>query len=172
MKDWKSKIGKSRVGEIAHLESAEGFWVKPRKFTVEENDMIQEAQLKALKDVNRGTLARATQKMRTAADAGDETPVIDVLSDDDVVALMDAKFAPSSGILKLYLIYGIAEHNFCEEESSTVVDAALADDLLKYPDIATEIGVVVQRFNDPLAGQTSKTSGTSQDGSTKEPNSK
>jgi hypothetical protein len=169
MKDWKSKISKSRIGERADLKSAEGFWIKPRKFSVEENDIIQEAQLNALKDVNRGMLARATQKMMASTDSKSGASVIDILSDDDISALLDAKFAPSSAILRLHLLHGVAEHNFCEEESSTLVNAALVDDLLKYPEIATEIGLLVQGFNSPLAKPTSGTSGTSPDGSTGEP---
>jgi hypothetical protein len=168
MKDWKSKISMSRIGEKVDLKTVDGFWVKPKKFSVEQNDEIQAAQLKALAGVNRGTLAKATNKIKIASENKEETAVIDVLSDDDISALMDAKFAPSSEVLRLHILYGIAEHNFCEEEISTVVDNALVDGLMKYPDIATEIGGIVQRYNSPLAHQTSTTSGTSPDGSTGE----
>jgi len=172
MKDWKSKLSLSRVGEKVDLKTAEGFWVKPKKFTVEQNDEIQAAQLKALAGVNRGTLAKATNKIKVASENNEEASAIDVLSDEDISALMDAKFAPSSEILKLHILYGIAEHNFCEEESTTVVDKALVDDLMKYPDIATEIGGAAQKYNGPLALPTSETSGTSPDGSTEGQNLK
>jgi hypothetical protein len=172
MKDWKSKLSLSRVGEKVDLKTAEGFWVKPQKFTVEQNDEIQSAQLRALTGVNRGTLAKATNKIKLASENNEETTAIDVLSDEDISALMDAKFAPSSEVLRLHILYGIAEHNFCEEESSTVVDKALVDDLMKYPDIATEIGGAARRYNSPLAQPTSTTSETSPDGSTEGQNLK
>ncbi len=172
MKDWKNKLSLSRVGERVDLKTADGFWVKPKKITVEQNDEIQAAQLRALAGVNRGTLAKATNKIKVAAENNEDTAAIDVLSDEDISALMDAKFAPSSEVLRLYILYGIAEHNFCDEESSSVVDKALVDDLMKYPDIATEIGGISQRYNDPLAHPTSATSGTSPDGSTVEQSSK
>jgi hypothetical protein len=172
MKDWKNKLSLSRIGERVDLKTIEGFWVKPQKFTVEQNDEIQAAQLKALAGVNRGTLAKATNKIKIASENDEETAAIDVLSDEDISALMDAKFAPSSEVLRLHILYGIAEHNFCDEESSSVVDKALVDDLMKYPDIATEIGGVARRYNDPLAHPTSATSETSLDGSTEEQSSK
>ena len=172
MKDWKNKLSLSRIGERVDLKTIEGFWVKPQKFTVEQNDEIQAAQLKALAGVNRGTLAKATNKIKIASENDEETAAIDVLSDEDISALMDAKFAPSSEVLRLHILYGIAEHNFCDEESSSVVDKALVDDLMKYPDIATEIGGAARRYNDPLAHPTSATSETSPDGSTEEQSSK
>lgn len=172
MKDWQTKIRTSRIGDKVPLTSVKGFWVKPRKFSVEENDRIQEAQLKALKSVNKGTLARATQKIQAASQNSENVTMIEILSDEDVETLMDAKFAPSSEILKLYILFGIVEHNFCEEESSTKVDEALVLDLLKYPDIATEIGSIVREYNTPLAERTFPISGTSHDGSIKEQNSK
>ena len=168
MKDGQKHISRQRIGEKTELKSVEGFWVKPRKFSVEENDRIQAANIAALSKVKRSALAQATQKLRGQAETNPDALVVDLLDEKELEALMDVQFAPAAEIVKLQILYGVAEHNFCEEESTTHMDAKLVEEIMQAPEIAGEIALVVQRFNDPLAKRTSGISGTSQDGSTAE----
>jgi len=171
MQDWKNRISRLRIGGKVELKSIEGFWVKPRKFSVEENDLIQAANIAALSKVKRSAFAQATQKIRSRAKDDPDALVVDLLDERELEALMDAQFAPAARIVHLQILYGVAEHNFCEQESTTHMDETLADEIMQVPEIAGEIALIAQGYNGPLVQGNSPISGTSPHGSTREPSS-
>lgn len=157
MNDWKDRISRSRIGQKVDLKSIEGFWIKPRKFSVEENDLIQVANNAALSHVGRAAFAQATQKIKVQAERDPDVLVLDLLEDHQLEALMDAQFAPTAEIVRLQLLHGVAEHNFCEQGSTTRMDEALVEEIMQVPEIAGEIALIVQGFNRPLASPSAMT---------------
>jgi hypothetical protein len=171
MKDWKKQISRSRVGEKVDLKSIEGFWIKPRKFSVSENDEVEAQDKKATLDAGVSLKDFASAAIKVSKQKENSEESLEGLSDKETEALLNSQFTASAGIIRLSLLYGIAEHNFCEEESTTKIDEAIVKEIMQIPEIASEMTTIVRNFNRPLAKKTSGTSETSQSGSTEEANS-
>ncbi len=168
----KKSITRSNYGERIVLEgfsgSDEPVWIVPRKFTIEEQELINEASRRAMSPETRNAVARVYLKYKDRQNA-----MVDQLTDEEIGALLDAQTAISSEVVELILKSGIYEHNLNEgEESSKVVDDSLVKEIMSVQELAMEIVRIVQGFNSPLVGKTSRASGMSRNGSTTEASSK
>lgn len=163
----KLKFSKSRIGDKVYLESVDGEWFKPKKFSVEEKDQIQACQQEILK--MSGISVAQIKSIEKLSKGREEGEAIEDVPDSDLEAYMALSAAPVARLMRAQLLYGIAEHSFdAESESSTLVDEQVVTEIMNYPEIATEIVNAVELFNRPLAKETSATSEMSQSGSTGE----
>ncbi|MDY4610292.1 MAG: hypothetical protein SPD11_06740 [Sphaerochaetaceae bacterium] len=162
----RKSITRSLYGEKTVLEAFSGegdpVWIVPRKFSIEEQELINEAARRAMSPEIRNSVARIYLKYKDRQGA-----MVDQLNDEEIGALLDAQTATSSEVVALILKSGIYEHNLNEgEEPSKVVDDALVKEIMSVQELAMEIVRIVQGFNSPLAGKTSRASGMSRNGST------
>lgn len=171
---WKDDARRTIVGEKRFLETFEGYWIKPKKFSKAAEDAINEQIRKLQKGINRKALVSVTKK---AEERGEElgemseTEVLELLTEEELEALMDGDTAATFDLCRVKLRYGIDSHNFCDGDIETrfseTVDDTFARDLLEYPEISGEILGIIQEFNRPLPNKKSPKSETSPNGSTK-----
>ncbi len=172
---WKDDARRTVVGGKKILTTFPGYWIKPRKFSKAGEDAINEEMRRLQKGVNRKALVSVTKK---AEERGSELAhmseqeIMELLTAEELEALMDGDTAATYDLCKARLTFGIDSHNFCEGEldtrHSSVVDDSFVRDLLEYPEIAGEILGCIAEHNRPLAETSSPKSEMSPNGSTKE----
>jgi hypothetical protein len=101
--------------------------------------------------------------------------VITLLTPEQFAAFTDSTSSSMSKIVEAKIKNGVDSHNFCDGEIDTrTTDKDIkqfANQILEYPTIAGEILYFIEEFNRPLARETSKTLGMSQNGSITEQSS-
>lgn len=168
----KKSITRANYGEKTVLEAFstgdDPVWIVPRKFSIEEQELINEAGRRAMSPETRNSVAKIYLKYKDRLGAK-----VDQLTDEEIGALLDAQTTTSSEVVALILRSGIHEHNLNEgEDSSKVVGDELVKEIMSVQELAMEIVRIIQGFNTPLAGKTSRISGMSANGSTTEASSK
>lgn len=169
---WKDDARRTIVGEKHDLTTFEGYWIKPKKFSKSAEDAINEQIRKLQKGVNRKALVSVTKKAEERGEelgSMSEAEVLELLTEEELAALMDGDTAATFDLCRVKIRYGIDSHNFCDGDidsrSTQVVDDTFARDILEYPQIAGEIMGIIQEFNRPLPNKKSPKSETSQNGS-------
>jgi hypothetical protein len=170
---WQDDARRTIVSEKHELETFPGYWVKVRKFSIRANDEIQAAIREMQKTIDRKTVFEVAKRFKDHAVEGDTVETLmDKVSTDELIALSDTQSAVASKIIEAKIKNGVAMHNFCDGDIDTRATdkgiEAFAHSILEYQDIANEILMAVEKFNRPLASQTSKTQGMSPSGSTTE----
>lgn len=166
---WKQDARRLVVGEKAELSTLPGYWVQPRKYSIQAKDEINAIQRKLQKGINKKELASLMQKVKDIRKDGEAPKDEDILakiSEGELETILDAQNAETKELTKVKILYGVAEHNF-----DGVSVAELAEDILDYEEVALEILTIVETFNRPLAMEKSNPSETLPDGSTPESSS-
>lgn len=164
----KLQYGEKTVLKTFGTENGE-VYIIPRKFTIAEQDRINELERKALSGIKRGEAIKAIAKIQSRKNDKtiSEEDLLAMFSDEEFASMMDVQVAPSEAVIKYKLAHGIAYHNMTEDDAETdVVDDDMVKDLMSVPELATEILQIVTSFNAPLAPKTSEISEMSQNGST------
>ena len=159
IKAWTEAGRRNNFGEKVMLVTLEGFGIKPRKYSVDGAEEIQEATVK------RSSLLPADILKKVTPLYGDEKekkiPTIkdfmEVLEGDDLQKLVEVMGGGGETpyeIQRLTLLHGIGEHNFTDDEDLEVwvtkVPESLIDELLEFPDTSAEILAIIQGHNSPL----------------------
>ena len=151
---WKDDARRLIIGEKKDLESFEGYWIKPRKFSIKAKDEIAAVQRKIQKGIDKKSLASMMEKAKDV-DGDDQRKVFEVLTSDELEAMVDMQNIESKDLVKIKLMHGIAEHNFGNETVEK-----LSEDILDFESVAIEMLNIVEDFNRPLVEETPKTSKT------------
>lgn len=159
---WKDDARRLIIGEKVQLETFEGYWIRPKKWSIQAKDEINAVQRRIQKGIDKKALMSVYAKSKGKNYSEEE--LLEKISPEELGAFLDSNSLEAKDFVEIKLKYGIAEHNF---EGAKVKD--LAHDILEYEDIAIEMLKIVEDFNRPLAKKTSPISGMSQNGSTEEP---
>lgn len=175
---WKDDARKTIISEKKELQTFPGYWVKVRKYSIQGRDEINAAMKRVQKDLDKKALYSLAKKVkeRSGKESVTEDEVMSMLEPEEIAAFMDSNSTPVTELNMLKLQHGIAAHNFVDGDRDVGTDDSkvvkrFAEEILEYADIAAEILRVVEEYNRPLAPKRSKTSRTSQNGSTTEPSS-
>lgn len=163
---WQDDARRLIQGDKKELATFPGYWIRPKKYSVSQRDEIQAAMREIQKGIDKKALVEVMSKVRNFDDELDKEELMKSLSEENLAALLDSSNLPTAKLAEIRLRCGIAEHNF---EGSTVEELARA--MMEYPVVCDEMVKIVEDFNRPLASRTSKTSETSPNGSTTEPDS-
>ena len=164
---WQDDARRTIVSDKKELSTFDGYWVKVKKYSINAKDEINAATREVQKGMDKKALIEVAKKAREMGLAGEvvsENDIMDMLTPEQMSALLDSTSVASSKVMEAKLKNGIAEHSF----GASTVDQ-LAHDILDYPDIANEILNYIEEFNRPLAKKTSPVSAMSPSGSTTEP---
>lgn len=168
---WKEDARRTIVGEKIELKSFPGYFVVPRKYSVETQDKIREIQKQQQSDFNRRALAKIAKKM---AGVGDAEKLKNMTTADIMTSLTDEEFESlyeiteqktghGAKLMIAKIAGGIAEHTFGDPP---IPVEQLAKEVIEYAEIAGEIVEIADGFNRPLASQQSGTSEPSPSGYT------
>jgi len=168
---WKDEARRTIIGEKVMLESFPGYWIRPRKYSIETMDEIRALERKQQGEFNRKALARIAKKMSDGGKIDDAEKIVPStimgeLTDEEFEAIYDIsekrKDGPGAQLIVAKIAGGLGEHNFDGAKVET-----LAKDMIDYPDIAREMVKIIEEYNRPLAESPSETSEPSPDGSIK-----
>lgn len=182
MGNWKAAARKTLVGEKRYFDTmpleegeTERFWMRPRKFSIEAQDAIAQAQYKLRDRIGADALKILTEHkdvIKRAQDAAVEKG--EELSNEEVFELLSAdeletvvRGVPPSEryeLAKLELLYGWHDDNFGREEGAT--QEQFIEDVLDFPDLAREALEFVEEWNRPLLDTIVRTFGTASSGPT------
>lgn len=160
---WQDDARKLIVSDKKELTTFDGFWIKVKKFSINATDEINAATREVQKGMDKKSLIEVAKKAREAGIAGEvlsEDEIMDMLTPEQMSALLDSTSVASAKVVEIKLRNGIEAHNF---EDTKVPQ--LAHDILEYPEIAQEMLKFVEEFNRPLAKTTSVKSATPPSGS-------
>jgi hypothetical protein len=173
---WKDEARRTIVGDKKELGTFPGYWIRPRKYSIESLDEIRAIEKKQQSEFTRRSMAKLAKKMSGIKDltpeAAAEMSPLDLMKnmdEEEVEALyemMDSKHNFQAQILTAKLKGGVGEHNF---EGTKITE--LAKELIEYPDIAREVVEIIDEYNRPLATRPSEALPQSPDGSTNKENS-
>lgn len=166
---WQEDARRTIISERHDLVSFEGFWIKAKKYSITAKDEINAAVREVQKGLDKRAILEVTKKARELGLSGStpsEAEIMDMLTPDQLSALIDSSNVASSKVMETKLRNGIAEHSFGDTPITQ-----LAHDILEYPDIADEMLAFIEKFNRPLAKQTSQVPAMSPSGSTEEASS-
>lgn len=161
---WKDDARRTVISEKYNLETFEGFWIKAKKYSINARDEINAAVREVQKGLDKRAILEVTKKAREMGLSGStptEAEIMDMLTPEQLSALIDSSNVASSKVMETKLRNGIAEHSFGDTKV-----ADLARDILEFPDIANEMLTFIEEFNRPLTKQTSPASAMSPSGST------
>jgi len=152
---WKNDARRLVIGERRELGTFEGYWIRPRKFSVQAKDEINAIQRKIQKGIDKKALISLMKKVKGSKETDQseedlEKKLYESITDDEIDSMLDAQGVETKDLIYTKILYGVAEHNFCEEEKSENAQI-LAADILEYEEIAQEIVSIVEEFNRPLA---------------------
>jgi hypothetical protein len=152
---WKNDARRLVIGERRELGTFEGYWIRPRKFSVQAKDEINAIQRRIQKSIDKKALISLMKKVKGSKEADQseeeiEKKLYESMTDDELNSMLDAQGVETKDLIYTKILYGVAEHNFCDEEKSED-SKVLAADILDYEAIAQEIINVVEEFNRPLA---------------------
>ena len=178
---WKAQARKTLVGDkryfdtMPETEDGQRFWMKPRKFSIEAQDAISQAQyrmreriggdaLKILTD-RREVLSRIQSASEEKGEELSNEEIFDLLEPEELQTVIQG-VPPQERyeIAKLELMYGWADSNFDIDENAT--HEQFVEELLDFPDQAREAMEFIEEWNRPLLDKMSRTSGTASSGST------
>ncbi len=164
---WKDDARRTIIGQKKQLVSFSGYWIKPKKFSKAGEDAINEEIRRLQKGINRKALVTVTKKAEERGEAlasMSEHEILELLTEEELEALMDGDTAATYELCKVKLKYGLDSHNFCEGDldtrHSSIVDDSFVRDLLEYPEIAGEILGMIADHNRPLVEVSSPKSRT------------
>jgi hypothetical protein len=146
------------VSHTNDLTTFEGHWIKAKKYSINATDEINAATREVQKGMDKKSLIEVAKKAREMGIAGEvvsEEDIMDMLTPEQMSALLDSTGVASAKVMEIKLRNGIAEHSF---DGCPVKD--LARDILEYPEIAQEMLKIVEEFNRPLAKKSSVASAT------------
>lgn len=150
------------VGDETPIRSLDGdLWLRPRKFSVMEQDEINRLTSMQTKDLSMPKLARVARRMalEDPDKAMSEQDILNAMTDEELEVLLKTQTLEESKVMEYKIVHGIAEHNFCDNGTSSIVDKAIVEDILSYPPLANEVVGIIDEFNGrPLAQKPSKTS--------------
>lgn len=166
---WQDEARRTIIGDKVDLNSFPGYWIRPRKYSIETMDKIKELQKKQQSDFNGRTVAKIAKKAKSRGELEKLqnlpiTEIMDYLTEDEFAELYQATEQSTKAQLQITVAKiagGVGEHNF----DGVSVDQ-LAKDIVEYSDIAIEMVQIADEFNRPLAMSPSGISGPSPDGST------
>jgi hypothetical protein len=152
---WKNDARRLVIGERRELGTFEGYWIRPRKFSIQAKDEINAIQRRIQKSIDKKALISLMKKVKGSKEADQseeeiEKKLYESMTDDELNSMLDAQGVETKDLIYTKILYGVAEHNFCDEEKSED-SKVLAADILDYEAIAQEIINVVEEFNRPLA---------------------
>tara|TARA_R100001530_G_scaffold116421_1_gene83481 strand:- start:1016 stop:1567 length:552 start_codon:yes stop_codon:yes gene_type:complete len=166
---FKKDAQKSILGIKTELESAPGYFIVPRKYTVTGDAVIKESASASL-DMPESVL----EEVAGMVDGENEVNTNDLMK--KLTPISKAKLlkartsAATNGIetTRLVLLHGIGAHNFYDGEDELSKD--VTDDLIKnimdYADITNECLSIIGKHNTPLAQASEETSETPPNGYT------
>jgi len=176
---WQDDARRTVVSDKIFLESMEGYAIKVRKYSIQGRDEIDAAIREMQKGFDRKALFEVARRVKgmnpekLASMTNDD--IMETLSADEFAALTEANTAESAKVVELKIRYGLDSHNFCDGDPDTRWTEkdikGFANQIIEYPEVAGEILAHVEEFNRPLAPKTSKMSGMSPSGSTREESS-
>ena len=161
MKDWKDDARRLIVSEKKELETFPGYWVKLRKYSVQGSDEIMAALRNVQKNLDKKSILEISRKAKELGLSGkniSEDQVIEMITPEQLDALVSSNSLAMAAVSEAKIKFGVAEHNFCEGDSTTENMDIFAHDILEYAPIAKEIVDLVEGFNRPLAMTKSETS--------------
>lgn len=150
---WKEDARRLVISQKYELESFPGFWITAKKYSIAAKDEIGAAVRKMQRGIDKKSLSVVLRKCSEIGKEVTEENILDVLTDEELIALADSSAVDVAEVTEIRLRHGIADHNF---EGSDVKE--LAHDLLEYPEICSEILKIVEGFNRPLAVRSDKSS--------------
>lgn len=127
----------------------ETFTYQVKKFTVAQNDEYNRLKRKQIQSLSVKQLKLVEDKVSKMDSKLTEGEIIDELTEEQTRAMIEAQFVENSDLIKFQLENGIGRNNFDEQEfNKLTVDTlnALLDDV----DLATEICMEVEKFNNPF----------------------
>ncbi len=155
MKSWKDDARRLIVSEKKELKSFPGYWVKVKKYSIQGVDEIQEALREVQKGLDKKAIIELSKKYKQLGlepgKALTEDVIIDSFTTEQIEVLINNNSLSISKVLEVRIKHGVAEHNFCEEESTKEGMEVFAHDILEYSEIAKEIMGYIEEFNRPLA---------------------
>jgi len=167
----RDEISRQIMGEVHDLVSLPGYWFKPRKYSTEGAEKIQNLREELRKVIKGSPTLKYIKKLHKK---GIENPtpedIINNLSDREIEEFYDSmgdlgkrRTAESN---RLVLLYGIGEHNFKDDGGNICkIDEDFVDVLCESQDLVLEMIGPIMEHNRPLARRTSGKSETSQNGS-------
>lgn len=173
---WEDKSRLKRLGDKHELESLEGCWIKPIKYSIEGEEAINQARLKIRDKFPKGMISKLAKKYK-GLDELTPMEMVAKLSEDEMEELLEQTAATEPGSqtehIKLVLWHGIGEHNLKNGDGKAEeVNEDFAARICEYKDLAIEMLGVIEAHNRPLALKTGSKSGTSLSGSAGESSSK
>ncbi len=173
---WEDKSRLKRLGEKHDLESLEGHWIKPIKYSIEGEEEINLAKLR-LKDHYPKGFIRKLAKKYPGLESKKPAEMAAALDEEDLDEMLNqtTNLTPGeqSAHIQLTLLHGIGEHNM---ENGEGKPEKVTEDFIKRicenKELATEIQAVIVDHNRPLASGSGSKSGTQQSGSVEASSSK
>ena len=159
------------LGEKHELETLEGYWFRPRKYSVPGEEEINSAG-SGIGDKLPASVVKKLIPIYQGKSLGEitEEAIIGELNDDELAELLKVSMGSrqaETDIAAKILEHGIGEHNlYDQEQASTDVSSELIDALLEYAATVAEMVKVIQGYNRPLARSTPETLPMQQNGST------
>lgn len=141
------------LGERHDIVSLPGFWFKPQKFSITAEDLLTEELLKLTGKFPPSVVSKLRRFRRELSGNEDEKDMErkleDELNDEEVMAIVQMNQQRASPKLQwLRLKYGIGEHNFAQQDSSSVeVPDDFIDTLVLYKPVAMEMLVKIMELN-------------------------
>jgi len=167
---WENAARRFTVGDKTELETIPGYWIKPKKYSVEGDNAIKAAAAGNQSVLPPSLLKRLQERAETMQDGElTQSELFKMMSAEEIGEMIHrtatADSAQSVKVVKLILMYGIDSHNF-EDTDNRRCGEDLAEKLMQYRDAAMECVRIIQGFNGPLARATGQPSETSPNGNT------
>jgi len=171
IKDLRSKISRSILGEKHELVALPGHSFRPRKYSYRGAEEIENCQMEIRKIVKN---VKALKILARLDKKGVKNPTLkqiaDELTEEEAIEFFEALggigVKKTARLDELILLYGIGEHDFKDDRGSPCeINEKLIAVLCESQDLVLEMAGVIEEHNHPLAPKTSGTSETSQNGS-------
>lgn len=130
----------------------ETYTYRVKKFTVAQNDEYNHLKRAQIQSISVKQLKLIEDKVATMDKNLTEAEILENLTDEQARAMVDAQFIENGEMLKFQLENGIGRNNFDEEEFDKLTEATL-NALLQDVELATQICVEVEKFNNPFLKQ-------------------
>lgn len=165
---WSAAARNTRLGPKTELKTLDGYWVRPQKLSVDARNELRRlsagmaakmppSERKELNDIQaklRAERERIDELRENGEGADTEFDLHTFLSDEEWHTLIGSFETIESQLpmMRLYLLKGIGDHNFDDEDGEQVPwGLDLVEQLLEYEDVAEEIFNIVRAWDHPLA---------------------
>lgn len=151
----KDRIQKKNTGERIELKTFSDLWVVPKKFTVAQEDELQEIHNQVV--VKNPKMVKLVSKFKDLKnlDSEDFSTFMENATDEELKCIYLANNSLGVGYTKKLIRYGISKNNLCDDEEKGIKDSEylseeVIDIILEDSDLTMELVNIVHDFNNSV----------------------